>query len=365
MSLTRWIAAAAALIVGTVLLGNAALLLAVPVILVTAVVGTIYGLQTQGIETPMTTARTQLLRGDVDAAAGSASALLTARSTTTRRRAADLVALAADAGSDDPRILELLPRLDGLGTVHHLGRALTTQGMIDEAVTILMPASRSDAVVWAQLVATLAAGGRFAEMTDAIRGVSGAPTLAAILTTSRRISDVATLDALRAAYAGRLGDTHPGVVGLDMRLGRGESAVARLAAANAGGDNHSLFWTAWAEAVSEVPGAIEQLVETIGRWRDALEIVPALQMLAETGHPRVVIGAGPVALATVRPGWRPGLHFALARAHLELGGIEQAIEHLVGMPPDLALAVATTPPFAPGIRQGRSYERLIAHAAAV
>lgn len=363
-----WIAAISIGIVGVVLVGDVALLGALPIVAIVAFIAvrSAAGLGGRGPADVRGEVRGHLLSGRPDDAAALLAPLLSARSASTRRDAATMLSLAAQAGASDPAVLDALPRLTELAPTYRIGRALIAHGRFEEAVGVLYDARDGhDPVAWAELVGALAALGRHEELAEVFGRAARTPPIEAIALAARRL-DRPGLDVLRSVVAARAGADAVAAVVLDAGTSEAHESLTTFLAANQRTENvERAAWVAWAGAVLGSPVAIGHLERLVGRSVPGPTAVAIVLASLHAGRPDICLQIAATALQMAPPATTVALHLAQAQALVEVERPDEALGQLAMVPPDVALAAAITPPLWPAVREAESWEQFASHLAEV
>lgn len=344
--------------VGVVLVGDLALIGVLPVVAIAAIVAVQHTIGRDSGAAPevQSQVRQHLLLGAPDAAADLLIPMLNARSISRRRYAAEMLALAAQAGAADPAVLDALPRLVSLAPTYRIGRALIAHGRLEDAADVLQDARDGhDPVAWAEYVGALAALDRYEALDEAITSAPKTPPVEAVVLAARKMQP-AGVERLRGAIAARTGQESVPVMILAAKTPDSEPVLtAFVDVARHTADPDKAAWVAWAGAVLGSPVALEHLEQIIGRAASGHTAVGTMLAALHVERPDIALRIAPTALRTARPDVRVALHLATAQAHVAMGQPHEAILQLTLVPPGTALAAAITPPLAPEVQRAETW----------
>lgn len=361
----RWVLGGAVAVFGVVLVGDLALIGLLPIVAIAAIVSLQYAAN-RGADGPAghvrDQVRRQLLMGTPNSAAELVIPMLNSRSPGTRRFGAEMLAVAAQAGADEPAVLDVLPRLTDLAPTYRIGRALVARGRAAEAVAVLEDAADGhDPVGWAEYVGALAGLGRYDEVRSVIAATPTIPPIEAAIHAVRHLAP-ADVAVIREALAERLGSDAPAVMVLDVKLGQvSESLPAFVAAHQTTNDGNLAAWVAWAGSVLGSPVALEHLDRIVGQAASARTSVAVMLASVHLDHPAIALRIAPSAIRSARIDARVALQLTNAQALAAVGRIDDAVQALYLVPSEMSLVAAITPPLAPAIQESEGYTALVDH----
>jgi hypothetical protein len=362
-----WVGVGALAVLGVVLIGDVVLLGLIPFAILAVVITLVFAGDRPAKGGPAhvrSQVRRQLLMGDdPNVAAAMVAPMLTSRSAGTRSYAAEMLAIAVQAGADEPQYLDALPRLADLAPTYRIGRALAARGHAEQAADVLSSgADGHDPVAWAEYLGTLALLGRFDDVRSLIATTPSAPSIESVIHSVRDLSDATATTVVRDALAQKYGDDEPAVMVLDVKLGRTAAALpAFIAAHQETTDGDMAAWVAWAGTVLGSPVALEHLDRLVGQAASGRTSVSLMLTSVQVDRPDIALRIAPSAIRSARIDVRTALHLTNAHALVATGNIDEAVDSLYLVPSDIALVAAITTPLAPSIQSADAYPFLVDH----